>query len=80
MPKKNYQRLSGVWNPNISSINRDEFEIKFSGINKRGTSVQITARLSKHCMVAMVKSMREIAENDASVAVKFLERMKEAMQ
>lgn len=36
MAKKNYQRLSEVWNPNISSVNRDEFEIKFFRVKQAG--------------------------------------------
>lgn len=80
MAKKNYLRLSEVWNPHIYSVKQEEFEIKFSGVNGCGTQVVATARLCKHNMIAMVKRMREIAEYDASVAANFLARMKEAVQ
>jgi hypothetical protein len=80
MAKQQYQHLKDVWNPDISSKNKEEVEFVLKGKNKAGTPVRVTVVLDKCHLPRLVQQIHDIAKNDAEVAANFLERIRKCAQ
>jgi hypothetical protein len=79
MAKKNYQRLDTEYTPNIENAG-EEVELTLRGTNSNGTEVEITAFIKKYYLIGIVSRISEIVKNDASEAIRFAARIKEAVQ
>lgn len=80
MAKRNYQNLDLTQTPDIENDVDGNVLLHLFGENSNGTETRVTLRMPKWHLPGLVASITAIAKGDASVAIRFVERIKEAVQ
>jgi hypothetical protein len=79
MAKKNYQRFDTLSYPELTNAGNGEIEIAMRGRNSKGTPIVLKVKIAKYMLPSLVEGFNKIAKADASVAIRFVERLKECI-